>query len=372
MIYVNTPFLGNLELKYISECIKKGWVSSEGPYVKQFEEAFAQFCGVKYGVACSNGTSALHLGLLSLGIKQGDEVIIPTFTMIATAYALIYIGAKPVLVDAEPRTWNMNVGQIESKLNNRTKAIIPVHIYGHAVKMDTVWKIARVKKIAVFEDAAEAHGAEYKGKKAGSLGDAAAFSFYANKIITTGEGGMVVTDNKKVARNAGYFRNMAFQKKTRYLHKDIGYNYRLTNLQAAVGLAQTQRIKELISKKRRIARLYNERLRDIEGITTPIEESWAKNVYWMYGILVDEKAFGLSRDRIRESLYAQGIDTRAFFIPMHQQPVFQKMGLFLKERYPVAEDISRRGLYLPSGLSLRENEIDFICGRLKGIKKKYG
>lgn len=379
MIYVNTPLFGKQELKYVSECIKTGWISSEGPYVKQFEEAFARFCGVKYGVACTNGTTALHLGLLSLNIKKSDEVIIPTFTMIATAYALIYIGAKPVLVDAEPRTWNMDVEQIESKISKKTKAILPVHIYGHPVKMDVVWKIAHSKKILIFEDAAEAHGAEYlpagrqgKGKKAGSLGDVAAFSFYANKIVTTGEGGMVVTNNKGIAEKARYFRNMAFQKKTRYLHKDIGYNYRMTNLQAAVGLAQTQKINDLINKKRKMAHLYNKKLKDIEGITTPIEEAWAKNVYWMYGILIDENTFGLSRDRLREELYKEGVDTRSFFIPMHKQPIFKKMGLFLREKYPVAEDISRRGLYLPSGLSLKESEIDFICDRIKKIKKKYG
>ena len=372
MISVNAPSLGRKELNLISECIKTGWISHEGPFVKKFEDAFAQFCNAKYGVACSSGTAALHLGFISLGINKNDEVIIPTFTMIATAYALIYIGAKPVLVDAEPRTWNMDVGQIEDKLGKRTKAILPVHIYGHPVKMDTVWQIARSTKILIFSDSSEAHGAEFKGIKAGALCDAAAFSFYANKIVTTGEGGMVVTNRKRVAERARYFRNMAFQKKTRYLHKDVGYNYRMTNLQAAIGLAQTQRIEESISKKRKIAHLYDGRLKGIEGITTPIEESWAKNVYWVYGILIDEKILGLSRDKFREELYKEGIDTRPFFIPMHKQPVFRKMGLFLREKYPVSEDIAKRGLCLPSGLNLNEKQIDFICEKIKKIKQKYG
>jgi perosamine synthetase len=346
--------------------------------VKEFEERFAHFCGVRYGVACSNGTNALHLGLPSLGIGKGDEVIIPSFTMIATAYALIYVGAKPVLVDAEIRTWNMDVNQIEPKVSRKTKAILPVHIYGHPVKMDTIWKIARTRKLAILEDAAEAHGAEYlpvgkqgKGIKCGALGDAAAFSFYAHKIITTGEGGMVVTDSEKIADKARYFRNMAFQKKVRYLHKDIGYNYRMTNLQAAVGLAQTLRVKGIIAKKRKIAALYNERLGKIEGFTTPIEEKWAKNVYWMYSVLIDKKAFGVSRDRFKEELLKEGIETRSFFIPMHRQPVFNKMGLFLRQHYPVSEEISEKGLYLPSGLNLDENKIDFICDKIKQIKQKY-
>lgn len=372
MIRVNEPAFGAKELRYVTECIKTNWISSEGPYVKQFEEAFAQFCSVKYGVACTNGISAIHLGLISGNINKGDEVVIPAFTMIATAYALVYIGAKPVLVDAEPKTWNMDTSQVMGKLNRRTTAILPVHIYGHPVDMQGLWEIAEKKNLYILEDAAEAHGAEYKGIKAGALGDAAAFSFYANKIITTGEGGMLVTDNKKIAEKAKYFRNMAFQKKIRYLHKDIGYNYRMTNLQAAVGLAQTQRIKDLIKKKRKMAGLYNERLKDIEGVTRPIEEKWAKNVYWMYSILINEKSFGLTRDRFREELYKEGIDTRAFFIPMHKQPIFRKMGLFLKERHPIAEDISRRGLYLPSGLSLKETEIDYVCDKIKKLKKKYG
>ncbi len=386
MIAVNEPQFGVKELEYLAKCIKTGWISSEGPFVKEFEEKFARFCGVKYGVACSNGTNALHLGLLSLGIKKNDEVIIPTFTFIATAYAVIYIGAKPVLVDAEPRTWNMDVNQIEGKVSKKAKAILPVHIYGHPVKMDTVWKIAREKRLHILEDAAEAHGAEYlpalprrqaggrqgKGIKVGSLGDAAAFSFFANKIITTGEGGMVVTDSKNITRKAQYFRNMAFQKKARYLHKDIGYNYRMTNLQAAVGLAQTLRINDLINKKRQMACLYNERLKDIEGVILPIEEKWAKNVYWMYSILIDKKAFGISRDRFREELLKEGVETRTFFIPMHRQPVFRKMGLFKNERYPVAEDISGRGLYLPSGMNMDEEKIDFVCNKIRKIKIRHG
>lgn len=372
MIHVNAPEFGKAELKNLTQCIETNWISSEGPFVRQFEEEFARFCGIKFGVACTNGTTALHLGLLALGIKKNDEVIIPTFTMIATAYALAYIGAKPVLVDAEPRTWNMDVDAIEGKLTRKTKIILPVHIYGHPVQMDKIWKIARKRKVLVFEDAAEAHGAEYKGRRAGSLGDAAAFSFYANKIVTTGEGGMVVTDNKLVAERCRYFRNMAFQKHVRYLHKDIGYNYRMTNLQAAVGLGQLTRIDQIIAKKRKTAALYNQRLKGVEGITLPIEEPWAKNVYWMYSVLIDKKVFGISRDKFREALFKAGVDTRAFFFPMHKQPVFKKMGLFKNERHPVSEKIAESGLYLPSGLNMDEKKVSFVCEKIKEIKRKNG
>lgn len=371
MIRVNDPLFGKEELRLVSQCIKTNWISSEGPFVKQFEQEFARYCNVKYGVACSSGTTALHLGLLSLGVKEGDEVIMPAFTMIATAYAAVYLKAKPVLVDCDERTWNMDVSQIEPKITKKTRVILPVHIYGHPVDMDPVRGLAEEYRLKILEDAAEVHGAEYKGRKTGSLGYAAAFSFYANKIISTGEGGMVVTSNKAIAEKAAYFRNMAFQKKVRYLHKDIGFNYRMTNLQAAVGLGQLSKIDKHIEKKRWIAKVYNERLKDIEGITLPSEEPWAKNVYWMYAILVDEKEFGISRDRLRHKLLSEGVDTRSFFFPMHKQPVFQKMGLFRKERYPISEYISRRGLYLPSGLALTRKQIDLVCDKIEKIRKRY-
>ncbi|MFA5357169.1 MAG: DegT/DnrJ/EryC1/StrS family aminotransferase [Candidatus Omnitrophota bacterium] len=371
MIRVNDPLFGKEELRLVSECIKTNWISSEGPFVKEFERKFSGYCGVRYGVACSSGTAALHLGLLALGVKAGDEVIMPAFTMIATAYAIAYTGATPVLVDSDERTWNMDISKVKGKITRRTKAILPVHIYGHPVDMDPLRRIAKKYRLKILEDAAEVHGAEYKGRKTGSLGDAAAFSFYANKIISTGEGGMVVTDSKAIAQRAAYFRNMAFQKKVRYLHKDIGFNYRMTNLQAAVGLGQLSKIGKFVQKKRLMARAYNSGLRGIAGIRLPIEEAWAKNVYWMYAILVDKKEFGISRDKLREELFKEGVDTRAFFYPMNKQPVFRKMGLFLKESYPVSERIAEGGLYLPSGLSLDEEKTDLVCEKIKKIKRKY-
>ena len=372
MIPVNAPLLGREELRNVADCVRTGWISSKGKYIKQFEEEFARYCGVKYGISTTNGTTALHLALAALDVKKGDEVILPTFTMIATAYAVMYTGARPVLVDSEARTWNMDTSALEGLVTKRTKVILPVHIYGHPVDMGPVLKLANRRRIRVVEDAAEVHGGEYKGKKCGGLGDAGCFSFYANKIITTGEGGMVVTDNRKIAEKAGILKDLAHSRGKRFLHTHLGYNYRMTNLQAAVGLAQTRKIDRLIRIKRRMARAYNERLRGIEGLKLPLEEKWAKNVYWMYSVVVED-AFGLSRDKLMEELRKEGVDTRAFFVPMHKQPVLLKAGVVdRKARYPVADIISKRGLYLPSGTALKEKEIDLICDRLKKIRKRAG
>ena len=370
MIPVCVPLLGEKELEYVTDCIKTNWISSKGKYVAEFEEKFAKYCGCKYGITTTSGTTALHLALASLNINKGDEVIIPSSTMIATAFAVIYCGAKPVLVDAEPETWNMDVGKIEEKVTERTKAIMPVHIYGHPCNMDSIMELASEHDLYVVEDAAEAHGAEYKGRKAGGIGDIGCFSFYANKIITTGEGGMIVTNDKKVAERAKSLRNLCFPKEKRiYLHSEVGYNYRMTNIQAAIGLAQFKRIDELAEMRRRNAHLYNKYLEGVEGICLPVEREWAKNVYWMYSILVED-GYRMSRDELMDRLMEYGIDTRMFFIPMHEQPVFWEMGLFEGERYPVAEELSRKGMYLPSSSGLKENEIKYVCEAIVEIKEE--
>ena len=367
MIPVCVPLLGEKELEYVIDCIKTNWISSKGKYVKEFEEKFAKYCGSKYGIATTSGTTALHLALASIGVGKGDEIIIPAFTMIATAFAVAYCGAKPVLVDAEPETWNMDVEKIEEKITDKTKVIMPVHIYGHPCDMDPIIKLAKKYGLYVIEDAAESHGAEYKGKKTGGIGDIGCFSFYANKIITCGEGGMVITNDEEIAEKAKSLRNLSFPKEKRiYQHSEVGYNYRMTNIQAAIGLAQFERIDELVKMRRRNAHLYNEYLKDVKGITLPVEKEWAKNVYWMYSIMI-EAEFGVSRDELVEKLMKKGIDTRIFFIPMHQQLIFQKMGLFKGESYPVAEDISGKGLYLPSGSGLKGKEIEYICNVIKKI-----
>lgn len=367
MIPVCVPLLGEKELEYAIDCIKTNWISSKGKYVEEFEKKFAEYCGCKYGITTTSGTTALHLALASIGASKRDEVIIPAFTMIATAFAVIYCGAKPVLVDAEPEIWNMDVNQIEEKITDKTKAIMPVHIYGHPCNMDPILKLAKKYNLYVVEDAAESHGAEYKGRKTGGVGDIGCFSFYANKIITCGEGGMVVTNDEEIAERARSLRDLSFPKgKRTYQHLEVGYNYRMTNIQAAIGLAQLKRIDKLVRMRRRNAHLYNECLKDAEGIRLPVEKGWAKNVYWMYSISIEDD-FEISRDELVEKLMKKGIDTRTFFIPMHQQLVFQKMSLFKKESYPVAEELSSKGMYLPSGSGLKEKEIKYICNVIKNI-----
>lgn len=365
IIPVCEPTLGGNELKYVTDCIETNWISSAGKYITRFEEQFAHKCGARYGIACANGTVALHLALATMGIGPGDEVILPTFTMIATMNAITYTGATPVLIDSQLDTWNMDVAQLESKITPRTRAIIPVHTYGHPVDMDRVMEVARKHNLYVIEDAAEAHGAEYKGRKIGGIGDATCFSFYANKIITTGEGGMVVTNDDETAKIARNLRDHAFSEERHFWHKYLGYNYRMTNLQAAVGLAQTERFAELIECRRNNAKIYSSLLKDVPGLTLPPEASTVKNVFWMYGVMVQPE-FGLNRDELREKLAKRGIETRAFFVPMHLQPIYyEKYG---HERYPRAEELCAKGFYFPSSSGLTREEIEFIAGVVKQIQ----
>lgn len=369
MIPVCEPFISEKELEYVADCLKTNWISSKGKYIEEFEERFAHYCGCRYGVSTTSGTTALHLAVASLGIGRGDEVIVPTFTMISTVFAIIYAGAKPVLIDSQLETWNIDVSKIEGEITPRTKAILPVHIYGHPCDMEPILDMAVRYGLYVIEDAAEAHGAEYKGKTVGGIGDIGCFSFYANKIITTGEGGMIVTNNQGIADRARSLKDLAFSKERRFLHTDLGFNYRMTNIQAAIGLAQFSRIDELVERRRRNAHLYSSLLKDTEGIRLPVEKDWAKNVYWMYSILIEE-GFGVDRDELTHRLSEKGIETRTFFTPMHQQPVFTDMGLFEGASYPVAEELSRRGMYLPSGSGLSGEQIKRVCDVIKQIQKE--
>lgn len=353
----DTRLDGN-ELQYLTNCVRSNWISSAGRYIREFEELFAEKVGARHGVACSNGTAALHLALATLGLGPGDEVLIPAFTMIATANAVSYTGATLVLVDSEPETWNMDVRKLASAITHRTKAICVVHTYGHPVDMDPVGELARSRKLWVVEDAAEAHGALYRGRPCGSLGDVASFSFYANKIITTGEGGMVTTNNAEIARVARRLRDHAFSDERHFWHTYRGFNYRMTNMQAAIGLAQTERFDELVSIRRANAERYSNLLKGIGGLTLPREEPWARNVFWMYGLLVEEE-FGIGRDELRRRLAKRGIETRTFFIPIHCQPVYFRR--YRGQRFPVAEELCKRGLYLPSGATLTEEDIRFVA-----------
>lgn len=362
IIPVCEPTLSGNEARYVMDCLESNWISSAGKFIPMFEEKFAAEAGCQHGVACANGTVALHLGLAALGLGPGDEVILPTFTMIATINAVAYTGATPVLVDAEPCTWNMDVNQVAAKITAKTKAIIPVHIYGHPVDMDPLLELAEPRGIFVFEDAAEAHGAEYKGRRAGGLGHAAAFSFYANKIITTGEGGMITTNDLKMAELTRNLRDHAFSTERHFWHKYMGFNYRMTNMQAAIGLAQTEQLGQFVENRRRNAALYNELLGDIPGLVTPPEAGYVKNVFWMYSILVEDE-FGMNRDELRGYLAKQGIETRTFFIPMHLQPIYYEQ--FKGQRYPVAEMLCQRGFYLPSSSSLTPAQIHYIAGAVR-------
>jgi perosamine synthetase len=367
-IPVCIPLLGNRELDYVTDCVRTNWISSKGRYVNEFEKGFARYCGAKDGIATTNGTAALHLALASLGVGKGDEVIIPAFTMMSTAFAVLYCNAIPVLVDAEPDTWNMDTDLIEEKITRRTKVLLPVHIYGHPCDMDPILRLAESHDLFVVEDAAEAHGAEYRGKKAGGIGDCGCFSFYANKIITTGEGGMVVTNDPEIAERARSLKDLAFQKDQRFLHTDVGFNYRMTNIQAAIGLAQLERIDEFVEMRRAHAALYTRLLRGIPGLQFPVERPWARNVHWMYSILLIDE-FGMSREALMGELEKRGIETRTFFMPVHEQPVCSGMDLFSGEHYPVATEIGRRGLYLPSGSGLTNEEIGYVCTAIREIQE---
>lgn len=369
MIPVCTPLLKGNEKKYVADCLNTNWISSAGKYVRLFEEEFSRYCGKKYGISTTSGTTALHLAFAAVGIGKGDEVIMPDFNIASTAFAACYCGAKPVFVDSKADTWNMDPQKIEQKITKKTKAIVPVHIYGHPCDMGPIMRIARRRKIMVIEDAAEAHGAEYKGKKAGGIGDIGVFSFYGNKIITCGEGGMVVTNNKRIAGRCQNLKNLSFLKEKRFWHKEIGFNYRMTNIQAALGLAQFENIDQYIKMRRRNAMLYNSLLKSIPGIVLPVERPGVFNAYWMYGILIG-KEFGMSRNTLMKRLKAMGIDSRTFFIPMHQQPVLKRMGFAGRGKYPVADEISKKGLYLPSGSGLKKKEVEYVCDCIRQIRKK--
>lgn len=368
VVPVNEPKIGERELHYVTECLRSGWLST-GRFVTEFEEGWAAYCGRRYGITVSNGTAALQLAVAALQLQPGDEVIMPTLTIISCAIAVIYNQAVPVVVDADPRTWTMDVSQVEAKIGPRTRAIMPVHIYGHPVDMDPVLQLGNDYGLAVIEDAAEAHGAEYlssRGRmsplwqRCGSFGEMSCFSFYPNKLITTGEGGMVLTDNPELAERLRSLRNLCFQPQRRYYHEELGFNFRLTNLQAAIGLAQLERMNEIVERKRWIGREYTQRLSHITELQLPIQESWAHSVYWMYGIVLSER-MGMSAAEFAARLRDKGVETRPFFLGMHQQPALWKRGLLRHERYPVAEGLARRGLYLPSGLAITEEQIQHVA-----------
>lgn len=366
-IPVNEPLLNGNEKKYLCECIDTGWISSEGPFVKEFEHKMSTVAGRRYGVAVSNGTAALEVAVQALGIGEGDEVIMPTLSIISCAMAVTKPGAVPVLVDSDLHTWNMKVDEIEAKITPKTKAIIMVHLYGLPVEADQILALAKKYNLKVIEDAAEMHGQTYRGKPCGSFGDISTFSFYPNKHITTGEGGMVVTDDEELAERCRMLRNLCFRKDVRYIHDEISDNYRFTNLQAAVGLAQLERLDEFVERKREMGRYYTERLQGIEGILLPIPRTdYAENIYWVYGIVLDRQVQADNRT-VQKLLAEEGIGARTFFWCMHEQPVYQKQGLFENEIYPNAEYLARKGFYIPSGLALTKEQMELVVSKLSKV-----
>jgi len=360
-IPVFEPVIEQDEIEAVVAALKRGEISGNfGKALNEFEERFAEYCGCKYGVAVANGTVALHLAVDAAGIKPGDEVLVSACTNIATALCVAHKNAIPVPVDSENTTWNLNLDLIESLITPRTRAIIPVHLYGHPVDMDRLMQIAKRHNLIVIEDGAEAHGATVRGRKVGSFGDLACFSFYANKIITTGEGGMVTTNDEKLAERLRLLRNLAFTT-PRFRHEALGYNFRMTGYQAAMGVAQLNKIESVIAEKRRVAHTYNRYLNDIPGLQLPSELDWACNVYWMYAITVRPE-FGRTRDQLAAKLAEAGIETRTFFCPMNQQPCLQEIPGFRADPLPVADELWMTGLYLPSTHTLAEETIRMIAG----------
>ena len=365
-IPVNTPLLGGNELKYLTQCIETGWISSEGPFISQFEEEFSAYVDRSYGIAVSNGSAALDIAVKAFDLGPGDEVIMPTFTIISPAQSVVTAGATPVLIDSDPITWNMDVNQIEANISPKTKAILVVHIYGLPVDMDPVLDLCKKYNLRLIEDAAEMHGQEYKGRKCGSFGDISIFSFYPNKHITTGEGGMIVCNDIKLAERCRKLRNLAFEPSgRRFVHYELGWNYRMTNLQAALGVAQLEKIEAHIIKKRQIGLEYNKALVGLNGFELPLSHtSYAENIYWVYGLIAESEELAIKAE---SHLNKNGIGTRPFFWCIHEQPVFQTMGLFQGERYPHAEKLARRGFYLPSGLGLQIEDIKTISEKVRSI-----
>lgn len=363
-IPVNEPLLDGNEKKYLQECIDTGWISSEGPFIKQFEQSIAARMHRSYAVAVTNGTAAIDAVIEALDIGPGDEVIMPTFTIISCIAQIVRNGATPVLIDCDPVTWNMDVAQIEAKITSRTKAVMVVHIYGLPVDMTPVLEICQRHGLKLIEDAAEMIGQTYRGKPCGSFGDVSTLSFYPNKHITTGEGGMILTNDVALAENFRELRNLCFKPPRRFVHERLGWNLRMTNLQAALGVAQLERLDEFLIKKRWIGALYSELLKDLPGVQLPLAKTdYADNIYWVYGLVLDE-SLG-DAESVMASLAKIGVGTRPFFYPMHQQPVLREMGFFSGTSFPNAERIYRQGFYLPSGLSLTETQIVEVAHQLR-------
>lgn len=366
-IPVNEPVVGEAERRHVLDCLESGWISSEGPMVGRFEEAFAAAVGRRHAVAVSSGTGALDVAVRALGLGPGDEVVLPTLSIISCPQSVVRAGATPVLVDVDPASWNADVAAIEARLTDRTRAVMAVHTYGLPVDMIALEDLARRRGLLVLEDAAEAIGLTLHGRPCGSFGDLSIVSFYPNKHVTTGEGGMCLTDDDALAARCRSLRNLCFQPGRRFVHEELGFNYRMTSLQAALGLGQLERLEASVARKRAIGGRYRERLASTPGLQLPLARvDGAENVYWVFGLVLGDEV-DLDADELRRRLGERRIGSRPFFWPIHEQPVFRRMGLFEGEGYPVAERLARRGLYLPGGLALTDEAIDRVASEVESI-----
>lgn len=365
-IPVAAPALVGKEREYVLDCLDSTWISSSGRYLDRFESAFAEFCGVRHAISCCNGTVAVHLALLAHGVGPGDEVIVPTLTYVATANPVVYCGARPVFVDSEPRTWNMDPERVAEAITPKTRGIVVVHLYGHPVDMDPILEIAERHNLWVIEDAAEAHGARYRDRVVGSMGSLSTFSFYGNKIITSGEGGMVVTDDERLAKLVRQLHGQGQDPQKRYWFPMVGFNYRMTNIEAAIGLAQLERIDWHLARRREIAGWYREELADAEGVELSPQEPWAESAFWIACAVLDEARFG-PRDDVMAALDKDGIETRPFFYPLHTLPMYR--GDSRGMEFPVAEDLARRGINLPSSATLAREDVARIGACLRGLTR---
>ncbi len=369
LLPVAAPVLGGNETKYVMDCLESTWISSTGKYIEKFEEAFAAFCGVRHAISCSNGTTSLHLALLALGLQPGDEVIVPTLTFVASANAVVYCGATPVFVDVDQDTWNLDPAQIEAQITPRTRGIIAVHLAGNPADMDTVLAIAQRHGLFVLEDAAQAHGAEINGKRVGSLGNIASFSLFGNKIISTGEGGMITTDDDALASQIRLLKNHGMDPQRRYWHPVVGYNYRMTNIQAAIGLAQIERVDWQLARRREVVDWYREELANTSGIGWQRETSSARHVWWMFTAILGEE-FSIERDEVIARMREMGIETRPVVYPMHQLPPYQEAGR--TRRFPVADRLASRGINLPTWAGVTREDVARVCRNLLAILQPVG
>lgn len=359
-IPVAAPMLAGNEKAYVMDCLESTWIGSTGPYIDRFERAFAEFCGVKHALSCSNGTTALHLALLGLGVGPGDEVLVPTLTFVATANAVTYCGGRPVFVDSEPDTWNMDPASLEAKITDRTRGIIAVHLFGHPADMAAISAIARRHRLFLLEDGAQAHGGECNGRRVGSIGDLAAFSFYGNKIITTGEGGMVVTDDEEMAGRMRQLKSQGADPVRRYWFPVVGYNYRMTNVTAAIGLGQLEKVDWHLQRRREVASWYRKDLGDAVGIVWQAEKPWARHVWWMFSVVLDGE--DPPRDEVMTHLRTRGIETRPFVHPLHTLPPYRHASG--RGEFPVAERLGRRGINLPTWSGLTRDQVRYVCDSL--------